>query len=78
MVSSRPRLAKPGRHLGAVEHALLEVAAVRQAPDLAAQRVHFVHQLRLRGAPNRRVARLRHGMPRHQHRCLGVADNQGE
>lgn len=47
----RPLLRPPRGHL--------QVAAVRHLADLAAQRVHLVHQLRLGGAANSGVARLR-------------------
>ena len=34
-------------NLRAVEYAFLHIAAVGHAPDLAAQRIHLMHQLRL-------------------------------
>ena len=55
----RLRAERPHRGAAArVQHALLQVALVRHAADLASQRVHLVHELRLRGAAHRGVARL--------------------
>ena len=45
-------------HLGAIEDALLQVAAVCHLADDAAQSIHLMHKLRLGGPAHRRIAWL--------------------
>ena len=53
-----------GKHLGAIEDALLQVAPVSHLAHLATQGIDLMHHLRFRRAPHRRVAGLHHGRRR--------------
>ena len=46
------------RTLTHIQHPLLQITRIRRPPNLAPQRIHLVHQLRLRRTPHRRITRL--------------------